>query len=363
MPTMTLGTTLSFQSGGQMKNRFMLAPMTNSQSFEDGKLSQDEFHWLTMRAKGGFGLTMTCAANVQPSGKTWSGQLGLFDDTHIEGLTRLADGIKAHDSLAIAQLFHGGIRASREFNGDLPLVGPSDDVETGALALTFTEVEQLREDFIQAAVRCQRAGFDGVELHAAHGFIICQFLSPKFNHRDDVYGGSPDARTRLLDEIIDGIRAQCGQAFTLAVRLSPENHGLVFSHMYALAQRLLSEAKIDFLDMSMHNAFKTPEDEADSGKSLTEWYMELPRDKVPMGICGNIRSMEDVHKVMGWGADFVTIGRSAIIHHDFAYRALADDSFKACTPPVTSSHLSQEGLSKTFVDFMKGFPDFVKDEV
>ena len=94
---------LSFKRGPSMKNRFMLAPLTNSQSHEDGLLSEEEFHWLTMRAKGGFGLTMTCAAHVQAAGKGFPGQLGVFADTHIAGLARLARAIQKEQSNAICQ--------------------------------------------------------------------------------------------------------------------------------------------------------------------------------------------------------------------------------------------------------------------
>ncbi|MDB9968989.1 NADH:flavin oxidoreductase, partial [Gammaproteobacteria bacterium] len=99
---------LSFTRGPNMKNRFMLAPLTNTQSHEDGVLSDEEFRWLTMRAEGGFGLTMTCAAHVQAVGQGFPGQLGVFSDKHIEGLSHLAATIKAHNSIAICQLHHAG---------------------------------------------------------------------------------------------------------------------------------------------------------------------------------------------------------------------------------------------------------------
>src|SRR5210317_1284963 len=97
---------LEFKNGSVMRNRFMLAPMTNCQSHEDGRLSDDEYRWLTMRARGGFGLTMTCASHVQAIGQGFPGQLGCFFDDHHEGLARLAAGIKAENSLAVVQLHH-----------------------------------------------------------------------------------------------------------------------------------------------------------------------------------------------------------------------------------------------------------------
>jgi 2,4-dienoyl-CoA reductase-like NADH-dependent reductase (Old Yellow Enzyme family) len=108
---------LNFSCGKTMKNRFMLAPMTNKQSHEDGTLSDDEYHWLTMRAKGQFGLVMTCASNVQFNGKCWSGQLGIYDDKHLEGHQRLATGIQAYGSLAVVQLHHGGMRCPADLIG------------------------------------------------------------------------------------------------------------------------------------------------------------------------------------------------------------------------------------------------------
>ena len=121
---------LSFTRGPAMKNRFMLAPLTNMQSNDDGTLSDEEYRWLTMRAEGGFGLTMTCAAHVQAVGQGFGGQLGVFSDNHIEGLSRLAKGIIDNDSVAICQLYHGGMRAPAEVIGQAP-VSASNDKESG----------------------------------------------------------------------------------------------------------------------------------------------------------------------------------------------------------------------------------------
>ena len=143
---------LSFMHGPDMKNRFMLAPLTNDQSNTDGTLSDEEYHWLTMRAKGGFGLTMTCAAHVQANGRAWAGQLGIFSDDHLPGLSRLAQGIKKEGSLAVVQLHHAGMRSPADLIGGQP-VSSSDDPETGARALSLDEVETLKEDFILAAIR------------------------------------------------------------------------------------------------------------------------------------------------------------------------------------------------------------------
>src|SRR5262249_55298249 len=175
----------------------VLAPLTNTQSHADGRLSDDEFRWLTMRAEGGFGLTMTCASHVQRVGQGFPGQLGCWDDMHIEGLTRLAAAIKAQGSHAVVQLHHAGMRSPAALIGQQPLC-PSDDAQTGARALTLPEVHRLRDDFIAAARRAEKAGFHGVELHGAHGYVLCEFLSPEINRREDEYGGSLENRSRIL---------------------------------------------------------------------------------------------------------------------------------------------------------------------
>src|SRR5246127_237132 len=112
---------ISFVRGPAWKNRFMLAPLTNLQSHPDGKLSDEEFHWLTFRAAGGFGLVMTCAAHVQRIGNGFPGQLGVFSDDHLPGLTRLADAIRAKGAVSSIQLHHAGIRSPKELTGEAPV--------------------------------------------------------------------------------------------------------------------------------------------------------------------------------------------------------------------------------------------------
>ncbi|MBD3666390.1 MAG: NADH:flavin oxidoreductase, partial [Kangiella sp.] len=273
---------LSFTRGPDMKNRFMLAPLTNTQSHDDGCLSDEEFHWLTMRAKGGFGLTMTCAAHVQAVGQGFPGQLGIFSDDHLEGLTRLAAAIKAENSVSSVQLHHAGMRSPKELIGETPLC-PSDNEEFGARAMSGAEVEQMIEDFIAAAERAEKAGFDGVELHGAHGYILCQFLSPGVNQRDDKYGGSLENRARPLFEIIKGIRARCGADFQLGVRLSPERFDVKLDEIVEVAGRLMREDEIDYLDMSLWNVFKEPSDAALTVRSLMSYFTELERGNVRLG--------------------------------------------------------------------------------
>jgi len=351
---------LTFRHGPAMANRFMLAPMTNCQSHADGRLSDDEYHWLTMRAQGGFGLTMTCASHVQAQGQGFPGQLGIFSDIHLDGLTRLAAGIKAAGSLAVVQLHHAGMRSPAGLIGGTP-VGPSADAETGTRALDLAEVGQLAEDFIAAAGRAERAGFNGVEIHGAHGYILCAFLSPEINRRNDRYGGSLENRSRILFDIVAGIRRRCRPDFSIGVRLSPERFGLKTPEIVEVAQRLMTDADIDYIDMSLWDAFKEPVDEALRTRPLSAYFTELQRGEVRLGVAGKVMSGADARRCLEAGFDFVSIGRAAILRHDFPKRTQADPGFVAPAVPVTAEHLQAEGLSPAFVGYMRSWKGFVAD--
>jgi len=351
---------LAFTSGQVMPNRFMLAPLTNQQSHADGRLSDDEFTWLTMRAAGGFGMTMTCGVYVRDEGKGFPGQLGLTEALHFDSHRRMAEGIKAHGSLAVMQLIHGGMRAIGQ-NGE-QILAPSDVARKGARAMTAAEVARTREAFIQAAVWAEECGYHGVELHGAHGYLLCQFLSPEVNTRDDQYGGGLDNRSRLLWEIIDGIRARCRPDFVLGVRLSPERFGMRLDEISALYRDLCASGKVDFMDMSLWDIFKEPEEDAHRGRRLLDIFAALPRAGTRLTVAGKITTGADVRLAMDAGVDFVAIGRAAILHHDFPAKVKAEPDFTPVALPVSPSHLHAEGLSPTFVTYMRNWQGFVADD-
>lgn len=360
MTTLPLLTPLTFAHGRAMRNRLMLAPLTNLQSHADGTMSQDEFHWLTLRAQGGFGLTMTCAAHVQRIGQGFPGQMGIWSDAHLPGLTRLAAAIKAAGSVAVAQLHHAGYRSPKALIGTQP-VGPSDDEASGSRGLSTAEVEQVVEDFILAAVRARTAGFDGVEIHGAHSYILCQFLSAGLNRRTDRYGGSAENRGAIIVEILKGVRERCGPDFLLGLRLSPERFDLDLREIADFAQAVMSAGLIDFLDMSLWDAFKEPADEAYKGRTLMSYFTELDRGEVRLGVAGKIMSGADARAMLEAGADFVLLGRAAILHHDWPHRVEMDPDFTPISLPVTREHLRHEGLGPAFVDYMATWKGFVTE--
>ena len=340
-----------------MKNRLVLAPITNQQSYADGSLSLDEINWLAMRAAGGFGLIRTAAASVQHVGQGFLGQLGIYDDYHIAGLTKLAATLRANGAISAVQLYHGGDRASPELVGKP--VSPSDGSNNDARALNIGEIERLREDFILAALRSEKAGFDGVEVHGAHGYVLAQFLSPVINRRTDQYGGSLENRARLLLDVIDGIRARCRSDFQIGLRLSPERFGMKLDEVRDLATEIMRNDKIDYLDMSLWDATKEPHDEAHRGQSLLSYFTEIPRGNVRLGVAGKITSAADASGLIEAGCDFVTIGRAAILCADFPKQVQQNLFYEMSTMPVDEQELRNQGANAQFVDYLRTFPGLV----
>ncbi len=358
----TLSDPMSLARGPAWAHRITLAPLTNWQSQSDGVLGEDEYRWLTMRAQGGFAMTMTCAAHVQASGQGFPGQLGVWSDAHLPGLARLAEGIHAGGSVSCLQLQHSGLRADTTLSGQ-PRVAPWDDGESGARALSTAEAEQLVADFIAAARRAEQAGFQGVELHGAHGYLLAQFLDGAQNLRGDRYGSAVESGSRILFELIAGVRAATGPQFQLGLRLSPERFGITMADSLVLAGQLLVDGRLDYLDMSLWDCFKPPQDPAYADRPLIAHFAALPRGATRLGVAGKIMDAATAARCLDAGADFVMIGRGAMLHHDFARRALADPGFRCIERPVSRAHLQAEGLGPAFLQYVAStWPRFVADE-
>jgi 2,4-dienoyl-CoA reductase-like NADH-dependent reductase (Old Yellow Enzyme family) len=217
-------------------------------------------------------------------------------------------------------------------------------------------------DFIAAACRAEQAGFQGVELHGAHGYLLAQFLDAEHNQRTDRYGGSFDNRSRVLFETIAGIRAATAPGFQLGLRLSPERFDIRMSESLALAQQVMASGQIDYLDMSLWDCFKAPQDPAYAGRALIEHFAALPRHGTRLGVAGKIMDAATAQRCLDAGADFVLIGRGAMLHHDFARRALADPAFRCIERPVSRAHLEAEGLGPAFIKYVAStWPRFVAE--
>lgn len=254
----------SKQKIGKMEvpNRIVMTAMGNHLANTDGTVSEADIAFYEERAKGGVGLIITeCICVDLATGRDNMAQLGADDDHHIEGLKALADRIHSNGSVIVGQIYHPGRQGIAVVNGVDTMKAPSQTecqcVHQPTHEMTTEEIKAMIRNFIESAKRLEKAGFDGVELHGAHGYLIGQFLSPYTNKRNDEYGGNLENRLRFLDEMIDGIRTECPD-FPILVRYSVEEHleysnlteeGIQLADGIAIAKHL--EAKgVDALDVS-----------------------------------------------------------------------------------------------------------------
>lgn len=337
--------------GQPMKNRFMLAPLTNQQSAPDGSATRFDVEWVERCAQGGYGLVQTCAATVQSTGRAFKGQLGIHSDTQLEGLKRMATVIRAGGALSGVQLHHAGHRAQPALGG-VPAPA-SEDAVAGLRAMNIDQIVEIRDDFIRAARRAQQAGFDGVAVHGAFGFVVSEFLSPTLNRRQDRYGGSLENRSRFLFEILDGIRQACKPDFQIGLRLSVERYGLRVEELRDVVAAAFQQSKIDYLDLALWDSKQVVMDGPFAGRSMLSVFANLARGQARLGVAGKIRSARRALEVLEEGADFVLIGRAAILNSDFPNRVRQTPDFRAPELPVHADYLRQEGLSPPFINYMR----------
>lgn len=357
-PTARLSDPLDLPHGPTWRDRLALAPLTNTQSHADGTLSDAERAWLVARGRGGFGQVMTAAAYVTPAGQAWGGQLGIASDAHLPGLVALAEELRATGAASAVQLHHGGRRADPALSGR-PNQCPWDDPDKQAVAMTTAEVEQVVADFVAAAVRAEQAGFDGAQLHGAHGYLIGQFLDGRHNTRTDGYGGSFEGRLRLLREVVDGVRAATGPDFQLGLRLTPEGSGITLEEGVETARLMLGSGQLDYLDMSLWDVFMRPRT-VETETLLIDHFAPLERAGTRLGVAGNVLSAADAQWCLDRGTDTVYVGIGAILHHDFAARACADPAFRVRERPVTRDDLRAEAVGEDFLDYLAaGWPDLL----
>ena len=230
--------------------------MTNKQSHHDGTLSEGEYQWLVARGRGGFAVVKTCAAYVADTGRTWTGQLGIASDAAPAGpdppgprrCGRPAPGPSSSSTTAASEPTRRWPAGSSP-RSTTPRPAPPQ--------MSGGDVQQMVEDYVAAAVRAEQAGFDGVEVHGAHGFLLAQFLDRR-NQRRDGYGGTLEHRMRALVEVLDGIRSATGDGFQVGVRLSPEAKGSPLDEGREVARQILTGGVVDFVDMSLRDVYATP---------------------------------------------------------------------------------------------------------
>lgn len=205
-----------------IKNRITMAPTVKFYAGEDGLVTDEFVHHYEERAKHGAGLIVLEATCVSPEGRLFPSQLGLWNDEQIEGHKKITDAVHKYGSLIIPQLHQGGLGTHPDCG---PLTSPTKvtwnngKCDAEAVELTLEDIARIEQQFVDAAVRAKKAGYDGVQLHGCHAYLINDFASP-VNKRNDQYGGSIENISRFGSEIISGIRKACGEDFIISVRIS-----------------------------------------------------------------------------------------------------------------------------------------------
>lgn len=307
----------------EVKNRLVMLPMVTRYATVEGEVTPRMIAYYEERARGGVGTIFIEMAHVVPSGgRAASSLIGVYKDDFIAGLGDLSEGIKAHGAKGFVQLYHGGRQASPVLNEGLSVAFsdiPCPVIKAPVRVLSVDEIKELENAFVDAAQRVQRAGFDGVEFHAAHGYLLCQSLSPYANQRTDEYGGSPEKRMQFLLNIIKKTRDRVGADLAISVRLSIDEFvqgGLKVEDSIRIA-KALEEAGGDIIDSGsgIYETFCTTVDPYTFKDGWRVYLAEALKKEVniPVIACGLLRDPAMDERILEDDrADFIGLGRSLI---------------------------------------------------
>ena len=305
-------------NGTRIHNRLVMPPMATAKADAEGHVTKELLDYYDERTRGGYiGLVITEHSYISPEGKASEGQVSVSRDDDVEGLSRLAALIHKNGSRAILQMNHAGGKAKPEVTG-CRVFGPSEVIvprsEVMPEAMTEFIIDRVVEDFASAAARVRAAGFDGVEIHSAHGYLLNQFFSPITNKRTDAYAGSSmEGRLRLHLRVIEAVRKVIGPDFLVAMRLGACDYldgGITLEDSLSAAP-LLEAAGIDMLDISGGlSGYVIP------GLTGQGFFRELTgpiRSKVhiPVMLTGGITEPEAADELLRDGcADLIGVGRA-----------------------------------------------------
>ena len=313
----------TLNNGVTVKNRLAVAPMTHFGSHADGLISDQERTFLGNRA-GDIGLFISAATLVQEGGKAFRGQPEATGEHCIDSLKETAQIIQKQGAKAILQIHHGGSKAMAELNRR-DKISASASEEEGAREASATEVEELIASFAQAADLALRAGFDGVEIHGANGYLIQQFYSAQSNRRNDQWGGSLENRMRFPLAVIDAVVAvrekHQRNDFIIGYRFSPEEageDGLTMTETGALIDALVQKP-LQYLHVSLWEFNKKIRRGGDTEQTRMQFIHDRINGKLPLIGVGNLFTADQILAAYetGW-AEFIALGKTVMINPHIA---------------------------------------------
>ncbi|GGF97000.1 putative NADH-dependent flavin oxidoreductase YqiG [Paenibacillus albidus] len=330
--------TFRFANGTALKNRVVMAPMTNFASNPDGTVSDAELAYYTRRS-GGAGMVITACVYVTAGGKGFQGEFGADKDELIPSLRQLAEAIKAQGAKAILQIFHGGRQCPPELLPDgqtvsasaVPAELPNGGRGPVPRALDEAEITAIIADFGSATRRAIEAGFDGVEIHGANGYLLQQFFSPHSNIREDRWGGSLEKRLTfplaVVEEVNRAVKEHAAPSFLVGYRFSPEEPetpGITMAETLALIDALSSGGRLDYLHVSLQEFWSLPRRGTEDTRPRIEQIVDRVAGRLPVIGVGSLYSAEDALKALDSGVDLIALGRPLLIDPDWVQKVAED---------------------------------------
>lgn len=320
-----------------LKNRITFAPTVKFDYTDDsGKATQKHIQHYTKRAAGGCGLICVEATAVTPDGRFCTTHMGLWEDSQIEGHKAIVSGCHEYGAVVIIQLNHTGYTSNPECG--LP-IGPSELIWKGyrgdytTVEMSQSEIHKMQDSFVDVAIRAKKAGYDGVQLHGCHSYLINQFMSPASNQRTDSYGGTVENRARFGSEIITRIKQECGQDFLVSVRTS--GYDTTLEDAIAVADEYV-KAGCDYLQVSSGltslETLPTYKDNRVSDiQSLGVYFHEHFQGIVPVSCVGGIKDTEQARYLIEQDyVDTIDVGRAILADPEFPNAIIHDTPYTKC---------------------------------
>lgn len=317
----------------EIKNRIVFPPILCFNSKENnGYVSEQNINHYQSIAKGGAGLIIVEGTCVNQNGRISVDQLGIWSDKYIAGLSKLPEVCHEQEAKIFLQIVHAGLQTSKIFHEDT--YGPSayNNSKISARAMTKDEIHALQEDFINAAVRAEKAGFDGVELHAAHSYLLTQFFSPKVNNRTDEYGGNLENRIRFASEIFAGIKQKVNDSFIIGLRMGCNENDLPTSIEMA---KKFAALGMDYLHISTgfdNTPISEEVPEGFPGNWIVYGATKIKEQvTIPVIAVNSIKTPEQAQYLIEHNlVDFVALGRAQLADHNFVRHVQSGEDIVTC---------------------------------
>jgi 2,4-dienoyl-CoA reductase-like NADH-dependent reductase (Old Yellow Enzyme family) len=330
--------TSSAINGMVLMNRFVRSATWEGMATEEGAVTPRLIDTMVALAKGGVGLIISSQAYVSPEGQAVPWQIGIYKDELMEGLEKMTAAVHAEGRKIVAQLAHAGHLAAASVSKMTPLVVSDFEelMRSPRKEISLSDIQDIKNAFSNAAIRAKETGFDGIQLHAAHGYLLTQFLSPAFNRRKDEYGGDINSRARMLLEVFRAVRKEVGKDYPVLMKLNSRDFiedGLTLEDSVHAA-RLLADAGIDAIELSggiLTSRELPPSRRGINSSEQEAYFREEARTfkkqiSVPLILVGGIRSLDTAERLAEEGiADYISMSRPLIREPNLIKRWQAGD--------------------------------------